>query len=452
MICRRHIIVPLSVPRITRGILHGLGALIFTFILSACLDSTRAPEMKFASWGTSKDVAIYRNLIAMHHRDHPADPPVTMLFIPWGNYFTKLQLLIVGNVAPGMATVSVEMAYSLQSAGHLRNLQPFIERERQTNPGFLRESDYIIDPLNPMCEFDGDTYYIPCGPMTMNLFYNKDLFDKAGIPYPDETWTWGDLRKAAKTLTVRDPDGRIAQWGFMCENWWNWWAPFLWQNEADLFDDMSSPTRCLLAAPNAIETFRFFQTMIFDDRSAPTPVQAATMSGNFMTGKLAMQIHGSWMIEQFRNIKAFKWDMSWLPRQKKRANIVTVGGYAITSQCRDPQAAWRFLRQFCTDEGQQALCNDCALWMPNKRSVLASDPFRRVTGLPAHHDIRIAELQAARPGMIRHPRSKEIVHMLGMKIDPIFNKNQDVGQTMRELVPVIDRMLAGKSLIDTEGR
>ena len=430
-----------------RLILHGMPLLL----LAGCGRGGGPAELKFASWGTAKDVAIYRNLIAANAREHLADPPVTMLFIPWGNYFTKLQLLIVGDVAPDMATVSVEMAYSLQGAGHLRSLQPFIDRERRAYPGFLRQSDYVIDPLKPMCDFGGETYYIPTGPMTMNLYYNKDLFDKAGIPYPDENWTWDDLRRAAKALTVRDADGRVTQWGFMCENWWTWFAPFLWQNKADLFDDMSSPTRCLLGSPESIETFRFFQTLIFDDHSAPTPVQAATMSGNFMTGKLAMQIHGSWMVEQFRTIKAFNWDMAWIPKGKVRANVVTAGGYGITSQCADPEAAWRFLKRFATDEGQRALCDDCTLWVPTKRSVLAGDPFRGVAGLPAHHDIRIREVEAARPGMIRHPRAKEIDHVLGMKLDPVFNKRQDVAETMRDLVPAIDGILAGRSILDKRG-
>lgn len=71
------------------------------------------------------------------------------------------------------------------------------------------------------------------------LFYNKDLFDAAGLDYPDDTWKWDDLRNAAKTLTdteagvygldlpVYDKNGGYT---------WNW-LPFLWQNGGEFLNE-----------------------------------------------------------------------------------------------------------------------------------------------------------------------------------------------------------------------
>ena len=429
----------------TRFELKALFVLIMACVLFACGGQTanNRTELKIASWGTNKDVSIYNKLIETFRAQHD-NTNLTLVFIPWGNYFTKLQLLIIGNVAPDIVTISVDMAHQLKSNGHLINLQPFIEKERQSNPGFLRESDYIIDAFKPMCEFEGETYYLPVGPMMFHLYYNQDLFDAAGVEYPQGQWNWEDLRTAAQKLTVRNSEGRVEQWGFMVENWWQWWTPFLWQNGAELFDDMQNPARCLLDSPQAIETFQFFQDLTYRDKVVPTPMQMSQMSGNFMTGKLAMRIHGSWMVEQYRNIKTFRWDMAPLTRQKQYANLMTIGGYALSSQCKDPAMAWEFIKMFTQPEAQTLMCDDCTLWIPTKRSVIAQDPMKKVTGLPEHHDLRYTEIDRSRPGSIRHPQAKRLLQAIHMGVEPIFIGKQSPQECLPKVVEEVNAILAEK--------
>lgn len=376
--------------------------------------------IKFASWGAMQDQVVYTEMIRRFEARFP-DTHIELMFIPFGNYFTKLQLLLVGGVAPDTVTLSTDMAYQLRRNGHLVDLQPFVDEERKSNPGFLTEKEYAIEKLLPVCSFDGHLYYIPVGPMVFHLYYNKTLFDAAGVPYPREGWTWDDFLDAAKRLTV-EKDGRVVQWGFLCTNWSDIWRLFILQNGGDLFDDYAHPTRCTIDTPEAIEAMQFIQDLIYLHHVSPTPLQATqNVSTDFMTGRLAMTIHGGWMVEQYRSIKQFDWDMGPLPMRKRYANLVSSGGYGMTTQCADPKKGWEFLKNFLSDDTQRLMSTDVALWQPTLKTAIEEGYMNRIPGVPAHHALRFTEIDRATPYIaLHHPQAARINNMLVSETDPIF--------------------------------
>ncbi len=397
--------------------------------------------LKFASWGATQDQVVYHELIRRFESAN-ADTHVSLMFIPFGNYFTKIQLLIIGRVAPDIVTLSGSMAYQLNRNGHLVDLTPFIEAERVHDPGFFSEERYSIDALRPICTFDNGIYYVPVGPMVFHLYYNKDLFDKAGVPYPREGWTWDDFVRAARALTLEE-NGRIVQWGFNCYNWPDLWRLFIMQNGGDIFDDYTHPTRCLLDSPEAIEAMQFVQDLIYKYRVSPTPLQATqNVSTDFMTGRLAMSIHGTWMVEQYRNIKQFRWDMGPLPMKKRYANLVSVGGYGMTSQCRDREKAWRFLKNFLTEDTQRLMSTDVALWQPTLKSLIDEGYMDNIPGVPEHHSMRFTEIARATPMVaLQHPQAPRILDTLASEVDPIFLGKESPAECLKRVASKINELL-----------
>ncbi len=431
----------------SRIILGACGALALLMLLTEALgvDPTEIGDartrIKFAAWGSAEDFEIYREIFDRFERANP-DLAVTPMYIPFGNYFTKLQLLFVGRVAPDVMLVSSPMAYQLRANGHIASLQPYVEAEREIYPAFLTNEDYYIDMLKPACAFDGAFYYLPIGPMSLHVYYNKTLFDEAGVPYPEEGWSWDDFREAARRLTLRR-DGRTERFGVLVQNWPLWWRTFLLQNGTDIFDDDLNPQRCLIDAPEAVEAFEFLQTMIYEDHSSPTPSQAAQLGGDFLTGKLAMQIHGTWMVEQYRKVEDFAWDMAPLPVRKRASSVVTVAGVAMAADSPHPDAAWRFMRYFFSDEVQRYMSSACAIWQPTKRS-LADDPYvHEVPGVPEHHHLRFDVLEEAVPGeVLRHPDAQEIMDTLAMAVEPIFLGKQSPAETLPEAAAKVNALLS----------
>ncbi len=155
---------------------------------------------------------------------------------PWDDYFTKIQALWASGdskTIPDIAFLWPTPKYAAE--GVLENLDPYIQKSgydlNDYWPGLLESAKY-----------NGSVYGLPRDIEVNILYYNKDLFDKAGVKYPDENWTWDDLLAAAEKLTVKDASGKVTQYALAMENngkydkWVN-------QNGGAILDDMRNPSQ-----------------------------------------------------------------------------------------------------------------------------------------------------------------------------------------------------------------
>lgn len=146
---------------------------------------------------------------------------------------------------------------------------------------------------------DGRVYAFPYAAHADARFYNKDIFDRAGIPYPTGTLQRAEFLKLAKKLTVRDEQGRIRHFGVMF--WWGiHWRSMIRQWGGRVYS--ADGTRCVLDSPENVEAMQFLQDLVWKHGVAPTPEQEAGMataggwgSGNitwFGGGRAAMVLGG----------------------------------------------------------------------------------------------------------------------------------------------------------------
>ena len=126
---------------------------------------------------------------------------------PNTEYFQKINTLAAGGTIGDVFWISsIEGYFRLAATGVARPIDELIE-----------ESGYALDEhygtTTSAARLNGQLYGIPilAHPGRVGLFYNKAVFDDAGVDYPDDTWTYDDLLAAA--IELNDPDRRI--WGFM---------------------------------------------------------------------------------------------------------------------------------------------------------------------------------------------------------------------------------------------
>ncbi len=105
----------------------------------------------------------------------------------------------------------------------------------------------------PIAEHDGRIYGFPTNVGHWAMWINKDMFDRAGEPYPEGPWKWDEFVKVAQRLTLRDEQGRITQFGFL--GFWGMWPHFVLQWGGHTFSD--DGTRCTLDSPEAIAAVQF---------------------------------------------------------------------------------------------------------------------------------------------------------------------------------------------------
>lgn len=258
-------------------------------------------------------------------------------------------------------------------------------------------SEAGIDPgmFWPQCrawmEYEGKIYGIPSNAGTLVLFYNKDHFDEAGIPYPDETWNWNDYLEAARKLTLRTPDGkRILRYG--CYP--NEIRPLVWQAGGDFWNEDRS--RCTLNTPQAIRGLSLFYDTRMKFRVAPSlgdehGFSAGGWGGGvfgspiplFATGRVSMLDMGRWGIVTFRQYqkdqiaageKPLRYGIAPLPHDATRATWFLSRATTINAETRYPKEAFEFLKFLTSPEYNRIICEG-GDGFPSVRALAESEMF-----------------------------------------------------------------------------
>ena len=222
--------------------------------------------------------------------------------------------------------------------------------------------DLIWPTLLPGCLYRDRVYGFPRNAHTNAVWYNKDLFDKAGVPYPKRDWTWDDLIATAKKLTVRDGAGKAKQFGF----YWDFGntSDLIFQSGGRQFS--KDGTVCLIDSPEAIDAVQRSRDLLHKYKIAPSPMEEAALatqggwgSGGItflMGGRVAMAYGGRWWLNLMRSQKGLNLGCVPLPFTKKR---LYQGGGGITMINRyspKKEAALRFLK-FMSEKPYNDLIN-----------------------------------------------------------------------------------------------
>ncbi|NBU64065.1 MAG: extracellular solute-binding protein, partial [Chloroflexia bacterium] len=133
---------------------------------------------------------------------------VDMQLLPWDQYWPKVDLAYASKDPIDVYFWDVQ-AYGHYKQGLLKNVQ-----EEVNVVADLNNPELYPTKLFDVWRFDGaNLFAIPENLQMMQMFYNKDLFDKAGVKYPDASWTWNDVLAAAAKLKITEGD-TVTQWGF----------------------------------------------------------------------------------------------------------------------------------------------------------------------------------------------------------------------------------------------
>ena len=218
-----------------------------------------------------------------------------------------------------------------------------------------------IDPANypedvwGLYTYDDKYYAVPKDVDTIALWYNKTLFDEAGLEYPTADWTWDDVTEAAKKLTKDDG----SQYGLAMGNGSNQdgYYNMVYDNGGYIIND--DKTQSGWDDPKTIEAMQTMEGWI-NDGVMPS---LETMSENgtdvlFESGKVAMVTQGSWMLAAYRDNEytAANCDCVELPKSAttgRRASIYNGLGWAASATTEHPDEAWQLIEYLGSKEAQE---------------------------------------------------------------------------------------------------
>ena len=312
---------------------------------------------------------------------------VEIIHVP-DQYFEKLLVSIASGTAPDVWYLGADNFPDLLAKDTILDLTSYFEQ----NAELIDPEVYTTMALDAF-SMDGKRYATVNGTNTIVMYYNKDMFDKAGVDYPSDQLTWETWVELAEKLTVRNGD-QFEQYGTLSSTgWYEYFPPMVWSMGGKMFDDWTRPTRCLLNDEAGIYTLRMLQDLVYKYKVAPTPAETQALSqstrgGLFPSGKVAMVLTGSWSVADWSKIEAFKWDMQHLPAGKVgRKSSWAVGGYVVNKETKDKDLSWAYTAFYMSEAAQKLIGAD-GLITPEMRKVAESDDFLKKPGFPEHHRVR----------------------------------------------------------------
>lgn len=349
--------------RVASGLLAEILAVTFLFGVVGCgtkkETSAKPIEIEVAFWGAPDELDIMTKIIEEWQKTR-SDISVKLEHTPYRGYIDKLLTRIAGRSAPDIICTEVDYFVTFQSKGVLLDLTPFIEKDKELNINdFYPE---IIDRFTS----GGRLYALPrdTAPFAC-VYYNKNIFDEAGVPYPTDNWDVYDLLDKAKKLTKFDAEGRVIRYGYYAWAWQN----FVYAFGGRIVDDVKNPKKFTMDSENAVKGLNFYTDMIIKHKVHPTTTAMTNMAmgvqGMFMTGRLAMFTSGIWETPGLRKIGNFDWDVAMFPKGPGGIRAFGTGGtgYCILKGTKNPKEAYEVLKAL-TNRGAQEMLAKTGLAQP----------------------------------------------------------------------------------------
>lgn len=374
--------------------LNKWSALLLTMILLAALLISGCSskgggggdvELKLGFYSSAQSDEKMQELIAKFQEKHP-NIKVKTESSPYNQFFQKLDTQIAAESAPDVWLSDGVLVPKYAERGVLMDLTERIQQD-------LKGDEYYGLEFNK--DAAGMYWGVPQGIQIAVLYYNKDMFDEAKVEYPNEDWTWDDLKAAAEQLT-KDSNGKyaadpafdknkVSQYGLTFFSITEGWMTVLKsygggvlnetldqsvidspENRAALEWIVDGMQRELLPTPSDLKSFQ--------SNMAPFPSKAAAMR----IGIYARTIDA--------NAAGLNYDVTLLPKgpEGKRFSPVIANSWVINKKVDGAvaDAAWEWVKFWATEDEIQKEWASLGEAVPVKKSVANSEQF--LSGSPAN--------------------------------------------------------------------
>jgi len=321
--------------------------------------------ISYSIWGDPQEIKNQQAIVDAFHAKVP-QITVKVTVSDWEPYWDKLQTSIAGGDAPDVFAMDGPLFPDYQTRDVLLDLKPLIQRDGY-DLGQLADQA-VADFTTPDGQFG-----LPRDLNVVALYYNKKMFDTAGIPYPDDTWDWDKLVAVAKQLTLKDASGKTTQWGFYTEStdMENYWSELVWQSGGDIIS--ADHKTSLVASDQAAAGLQFLQDLIWKHKVMPDAAITDALGDAFEQGQAAMEANGSWLVATHL-AAGLDFGIAPLPKGPAgRATSINPTGAVVYKGTKNPDAAWAFVKYLASPEAQTKIM-ELKASLPANKDVL-NGPF-----------------------------------------------------------------------------
>ena len=369
---------------------------LLLFFCTACSKSDNKTIIKFASWGSQSEIEIIKPILAEFEKENP-DLKVEFIHIPQ-NYYQKIHLLFASNLAPDI--IFINNLYLPVYSDCLEDLTSYTDK-----------NIFFEKPLQAL-SYNGKILAIPRDASNMVVYYNKNLFDKYKIPYPQKDWTFDDLLKISMQFK------KCGIFGISFDEQPLFYLPYLMSNGGGILsDDLKT---IIIDSPQSQYGLNFYADLRNKYNVAPKKFQSAslTMAQMFLQQNLAMQVSGRWLVPKYRTTADFEWDIVNFPNGKAGSIVpMDASGWAVSKFSKNKPYAIKLI-QFLSNQENIKKMTLSGLIVPARIDVANSKDF--LNGKPRSSSTFIDVIYTSKPTPVSK-NYRELTDELSQRLEPLFN-------------------------------
>lgn len=302
--------------------------------------------LRVLNWGNTEEEKIANEAIARFNENNP-DVEVKQTCVPvtsWSDFIQKWITMSTSGEAPDVINIGLEAVDMAVSNDLLMPLDEIVSGDQELSKVKEEYAPVLLDGFS----VDDNLYGLPNGSQTMVMYYNKTMFDEAGLEYPKDGWTWDEFYEDAKKLTKSD--GSVYGYGlsssyFQLTPWWS-------TNSTALVDENQNPA---LNSKKMVESVEFLDKLV-KEKVTPDPISSDVYT-MFSSKQLAMVGAGRWVLNTWQDAGLTNADfdcVQW-PVNEKEGSVFGGAAWCISKNTENKELSIELLKSLVSEETLKAV-------------------------------------------------------------------------------------------------
>lgn len=391
-------------------------------------------EVTFMTWNSGFHLEIDQMLADKFMEKNPSIK-VELISVPQGFDDKVLTSNAAGNTPDGLVIWNTPQ---FVEAGVVEDLTPYIERDAV-------DMNKYHPVTKSWAEYKGGIYGLPKDYTARAIYYNKDVFDEAGVAYPVDGWTFEDFKNTVKALT-NGKSGADARYGYVAIPGHTYAIQgYIWSNGGDLVSADGKTASGYIDSKEVVEVVQWYKDLY--DMSMTTSTMDAYQNlgqNEFQTGIVGMMDNGSWPISVFLDDTSLNFGIAAPPVPRagmKTSPVIHSATYSMFAKAKNKDAVWEYIKFVGGEEGARLI-------EEAKYSVGAIPSVTTSTGLdkePYLGDFyKVAITADTAPVFTRNPKWFEADGEFKTALEKVFITDADIQSTLTEAARRMDSILQEK--------
>lgn len=385
----------------------------------------------YMTWDSGPGIEITKPIIAAFEAENPGIK-VELQSVPQGYDDKVLTAHAAGDTPDGLLMWNTSQ---WAEAGIVQDLNPYISRDNYDMAQYLPVT-------RSWAEYKGGIYGLPKDFTPRAMYYNKNVFDEAGVAYPEAGWTFDDFVNVAKAIN-NNKTGADARYGYVAIPGHTYaLQAFIWSNGGDLCSPDGTTASGYINSTAVVEVVEWYKTLF--DLSISTGTMDAYQNlgqNEFQSGIVALMDNGMWPVSTYEADTSLSFGIVAPPIPKAGGTISPIihsSTWSMFAKAENKDEVWEFIKYIGGPEGGRVFAEE--RWgLPVFKGMAEELGFENDEYMKVFTEV--GNMATKAPVFVRSPKWFEADSEFKLALEQIFLEDVDIQTALDEAAVRMDKIL-----------